>query len=222
VVEMKKRRIQIEVDEAESLEEAETTENYVIEEAETEENACFYRLKKAKQRHDKLPRPVAGGIPARVPAESEAVQGSLSALGDEQNSLDRSLEAYPPGSLPKVWLCGEVWRLHKEGKSRGGVQRKHPLKENKIVPSVGRREEREDDMLTLSLTFASDGIISYDIGEGCDERRTMTVSLIPDHHSEISHHDPSIIMIINFTLIVELHCCGHWLKTSPCERKLAW
>jgi hypothetical protein len=105
-----------------------------LEEAETAENACFYRLKKAKQRQDKFPRPVAGGIPARVPAESEAVQGRLSALGDRANSLDRSPEAYPPGSLPKVRLCGEVCRLQKEGKSRGWVQRKHPLKENERSP----------------------------------------------------------------------------------------
>ena len=89
-------RIKKKVDESEPLEEDETTENFVIgirkkvdeaeplEEAETAENACFYRLKKAKQRQDKFPRPVAGGIPARVPAESEAVQGSLSALRDGQ------------------------------------------------------------------------------------------------------------------------------------------
>jgi hypothetical protein len=59
--------LQIKVDEAEPIEEAETAENEEEEEevdeaepreeAETaenveEENACFYRLKKAKQRHD--------------------------------------------------------------------------------------------------------------------------------------------------------------------------
>jgi hypothetical protein len=119
------------------LEEDETTENFVIEikkkvdeaepleEAETAENACFDRLKKAKQRRAKFPRPVAGGIPARVPAEGVAVRGSLAALRDRANSLDQSPEAYPPGSLPKVWLCGEVWRLCATGQIPSTGRRKH-------------------------------------------------------------------------------------------------
>jgi hypothetical protein len=157
--------------------------------------------KKAKQRHDKLRRPVAGGIPARVPAESEAAQGSLSALRDEQNSLDRSLEAYPPGSLPKVWLCGEVWRLA-NGESRGGV-----LKED--TPN-GRQFIKGTMGVLPSLTLTSltwDYQLCHGSKIGDYPQDVISHHIIPGHHEGVGNDETLLsasIMIMIYHLIIGL------------------
>jgi hypothetical protein len=213
--------LQIKVDEAEPREEAETAENEEEEEvdeaepreeAETaenveEENACFYRLKKAKQRHDKFPRLVAGGIPARVPAESEAAQGSLLALRDEQNSLDRPLEAYPPGSLPKVWLSGEIWRLD-GGESRGGVLKEDTPKGPKITVPLGPMNSISGnyDFVENDHHLPSDERMTHEdqLGEAIimplKVNRFMDHQIGKRHHGDRlpSYHSERVIVIYHF------------------------